>query len=157
MTHWSKWTVPQDASLSRHAAAGLLSYRFIGEAINLEFGTHYTRNATIGRAKRLGLLIANPRQGVRTKAERKPRVRKPTPPKPKPIDIPALRCVEIEPLGITVYELTKETCKWPYGDNAPYTFCGHRSLKDLPYCRPHMAISTGPGTSSERAAQRFAR
>jgi len=155
MTIYRKWSLDQDASLTRHAAAGLLSYRYIGEAINTEFGTDYTRNATIGRAKRLGLLIANPRTHA-PKAEKKPRVRKPAPPKPKPIDIPALRCVEIEPLNITLYELTDETCKWPYGDNPPYTFCGHPAFERA-YCVHHFALSIGPGTSSERAAQRFAR
>ena len=52
-----------------------------------------------------------------------------------------LRCVEIEPKHISIYELTEDTCRWPYGgDGEPYTFCGHFALVGS-YCDAHRALS----------------
>jgi len=56
-------------------------------------------------------------------------------------DLGPLRCVEIEPKHISIYELTDDTCRWPYGgDGQPYTFCGHFALIGS-YCDAHRALS----------------
>jgi GcrA cell cycle regulator len=52
-----------------------------------------------------------------------------------------LRCVEVEPLHISLSDLTDKTCHYPSGDG-PFTFCGRPTLEKvvgertirLPYC-----------------------
>jgi hypothetical protein len=62
-----------------------------------------------------------------------------------------IRCAEIEPLHLTLIELEKGNCRFPYGDSPePITFCGH--LKCTPivngvaeessYCAAHHVLCT---------------
>ena len=51
--HGAVWTEAHDAAHSRHLAAGM-SHAAAAAAINAEFGTTYTRDASIGRAWRTG-------------------------------------------------------------------------------------------------------
>jgi len=48
------WATAHCDALREHFARGL-SYSQIAGAINAKFGTCYTRNAALGRAKRMGL------------------------------------------------------------------------------------------------------
>jgi GcrA cell cycle regulator len=48
------WTPEQDAALKAHVERNELPYSKIVGEINREFHTSYTRNAVIGRAKRIG-------------------------------------------------------------------------------------------------------
>src|SRR3954470_20272890 len=50
------WTAEHCRALREHFARGL-SYSEIAAAINAEFKTTYSRNATIGRAKRMGIAV----------------------------------------------------------------------------------------------------
>lgn len=154
-----KWTPEHDALLTRHAADGLLTYSNISGEINAKFGTRYSRNAVLGRAKRLGLLIANPRVNGYPPSEPKAKVRKPATPKPakpasepKPRRTPALspefsplRCVEVVPRNIGLLELEPGDCRWPDG-NGPFTFCGHPKMAAASYCRTHLALSVAVRT-----------
>jgi GcrA cell cycle regulator len=56
----------------------------------------------------------------------------------------ALRCVEVNPLHLSIYDLTATTCRHPYGDTAPFSFCGHRTLEGHSYCPDHKALNTEP-------------
>lgn len=49
------WTDEQSELLVQEVATGGASYAQIAEIINAKFGTHYTRDAVLGRAHRLGL------------------------------------------------------------------------------------------------------
>lgn len=106
-----------------------------------------TRNAAIGKLKRLGLLGASPTD--KPPAQRaKPGMRDGT----KMITIKAKPCPspESKPLteapsngqGISLYDLTNTTCRWPKGTpgEADFCFCG-RSGADMnasrPYCAEH--------------------
>ena len=44
---------------------------------------------------------------------------------------------------LTVEKLTEHTCKWPIGDprKEDFHFCGHASLKVLPYCLYHARLA----------------
>jgi GcrA cell cycle regulator len=44
---------------------------------------------------------------------------------------------------LTVEKLTERTCKWPIGDprKEDFHFCGHASLKVLPYCLYHARLA----------------
>jgi GcrA cell cycle regulator len=57
---------------------------------------------------------------------------------------PDLRCVEINPLHLSIYDLAATSCRHPYGDTAPFSFCGHRTLEGHSYCPDHKALNTEP-------------
>jgi GcrA cell cycle regulator len=48
-------------------------------------------------------------------------------------------------------------CRYPYGGDErgeAITFCGHPQRAGSSYCAAHFDLSIGPGTASERAADR---
>lgn len=146
-----------------------MSYGQAADAINARFGTEFTRNAAIGRAKRLGL-----KAGVGRKAALRPRRPKllprpvlesklrahgpaitPAAPPQVPVKPVKLRCVGIRPRLLAFADLEPGDCRYPYGgekEGEVYAFCGHPRLPRSSYCGPHQALTHGPGTPSERMA-----
>ncbi len=111
-----------------------------------EFDQDFTRNSCCGRAFRLGIKQAVSTRRAKNirnleKARAAPRTFKPTRFKPTPTyqseDLPVSGP---EPLHLSVFDLNKSTCRWPYGDHS-YTFCGHPPLSGLPYCGAHTRLS----------------
>ena len=119
-----------------------------------------TRLSVIGKLDRLGLSGKGARrQGVQVAKTRQRR----TPAKPnhfrhaRPADEPApsaqrderpLRTAPVEPLHLSLVDLTDTTCRYPYGVG-PFTFCGHPALAERPYCAAHAAICfNGPSARS---------
>jgi GcrA cell cycle regulator len=152
-----------------------MSFAEIAREINARFGTAYSRNAAIGRSKRMKLTApkrpARPsRMRPRIKAETPAKsgenrhqalARPASPPRPSPAPTATrpepvkLRCVGISPRLVSLIELEPSACRYPYGgdkDNEPITFCGHPRLAGTSYCVPHFHLTRGPGTESERAA-----
>ncbi len=147
------WTVEQSNALTTLVAEGN-SYKQAAIAINKLFGTSYSRNSAIGRANRIGL-----QSPIRPKSEHKAKyVRKPKTRSGEHHVITKivrsngnsnamrvtqsvvteykLRCVEIEPLHLSLIELESGHCRYPYGDG-PLTFCGHPQKEGSSYCVPH--------------------
>jgi GcrA cell cycle regulator len=56
---------------------------------------------------------------------------------------PKLRCVEIEPLRFTLFDLGLNECRYPYGgDNGEaITFCGHPKDGESSYCAAHHQLT----------------
>ena len=121
------WAEEHSRALREFLEQGL-SYSEIAEALNARFNTAYTRNAAIGRARRMGL--SGDEQASRT-SRPKP---KPQPsaaqlkkfrerffaqvrgPKiPRRAAMPKLRCVEIVPRQLSLVELEDGDCRYPYG------------------------------------------
>jgi GcrA cell cycle regulator len=145
----TKWNGEQDARLTGLIIAGK-SYSEAAAALNSEFGTAYSRNATIGRGKRIGLVgagrpdsLPSTRQArakgaYMTNANRIPRpkcVAVATPPRP-PAAPPRL---------IALVELEANDCRWPIGGwpaQTPVLFCGVRQCVG-PYCFDHAMASAG--------------
>src|SRR3984957_13338364 len=114
----TSWEPEHSQALRDYLAKGL-SYGEIARAINATFHTAYSRNAAIGRAKRMGLSGLDPSGAPgRPKSPRKPRplrfhkMRKPIAVKfrlPRPIRKRAaalqLRCVGIVPRHLSLLEL----------------------------------------------------
>src|ERR1700753_975339 len=50
----TEWAPEHSAALTENLAQGM-SYSEIARTINAKFGTNYSRNAALGRAKRIGL------------------------------------------------------------------------------------------------------
>jgi GcrA cell cycle regulator len=155
-TNWA----PEHCQVLRENLAKGMSYSEIAEAINAKFNTAYSRNATIGRARRLGLVSAA-RPGEPSRL----------PPKAQPSGsrklreryasmsgwiVPVfereetlkLRCVETNPRHLTLLELEPGDCRYPYGgdeDGEAITFCAQPCAADSSYCAPHFHLTSGPG------------
>lgn len=115
------------------------SYLQAAKELSREFGAFISRNAVAGRANRLKLVTAQVKQAN----PRKPRARKvvvvtKSPPLTAPEPAPP------EPLAITIYELTSETCRYPLGEfesHPPYLYCGLPKQQDSSYCQHHTKVS----------------
>ena len=161
----SNWAPEHCQALREYLALGR-SFAEIAKEINARFGTAYTRNAAIGRSKRMGLAarerprerpiapamprVAKVRRAGRRKAENPPQL-PPVPARPEPV---RLRCVGISPRLLPLVALEAGDCRYPYGgdrENEAITFCGHPRLEGSSYCEPHFRLTRGPGTASERA------
>ena len=141
----------------------------IANAINARFNTAYSRNATIGRARRMGISgPERPERLVRPKPQPKPaparlkklHARAAVPARPKlPVGERAaalnLRCVGIAPRHLSLIDLEPGDCRYPYGgdkEGEAITFCGHPRREGSSYCVSHFHLTSGPGTASERSA-----
>jgi GcrA cell cycle regulator len=147
-----EWSDVQTAELARLWDAKLSS-RAIAAALGV------SKNAVIGRAHRLGL---EPRQKI-IATERKPR----GPRKPRRLHTPhkrdvlgklvapkafVPRVVVAEPLNISFADLAENSCRYPYGEIAPFTFCGHPQDKPSSYCEAHRLLcEPGMATRLPRA------
>ena len=150
-----------DALRELHAKG--LSFAEIAGTINARFKTDYSRNAAIGRAKRMGLVDPEraklpPKATTRRIQETQGR-RVPSSPRPEQMLEPAkpfkLRCVEIDPRHLSLIDLEPGDCRYPYGgddEGEAITFCGHPRRRGSSYCTAHFHLSRGPGTVSERMA-----
>lgn len=162
----STWPSQHCQALREFRTLGL-SYAEIARALNAKFGTSYTRNAALGRGKRMGL--GGPeRPGPRTMRQTQVKPSKPlklrqrqasepapvmpAPERPEPI---RLRCVGIQPRLLALVDLGVQDCRYPYGgdkEGEAIAFCGHPRLEGSSYCAPHFRLTRGFGTKSERAA-----
>jgi GcrA cell cycle regulator len=162
-TNWA----PEHSELLRELVARGLSYAEIANAINAKFRTCYSRNAAIGRAKRMGIAESDrakpqplPRQPPLDKIlERRPsesrasEFRWPMPnfERAEPV---ALRCVGVDPRHLSLLDLEREDCRYPYGgdeEGEAITFCGHPRRKGSSYCTPHFHLTCDPGALPEPA------
>ncbi|NTG61814.1 GcrA cell cycle regulator [Agrobacterium rhizogenes] len=125
-----------------------------------------SRNAVIGKVTRLKLsLHGQPLQAAPKKAI----VRTPRMPKSKadPAALAGLKelldrvpppAVDAVPkpksFELTLMELERDSCRWPEGERAGITFCGHLIEDGKSYCAYHARLSRGAGTLSERRAAR---
>lgn len=116
--------------------------------IGLRFGV--SRNAVIGKINRLGLLLPNhgghrscAARPVKPRPARKTKFQPRTPSRPAVDDAPL---VPFEGLGVTLLDLTEETCRWPNGDpgSPDFRFCGGKSVTGLPYCAFHSRMAYQP-------------
>jgi GcrA cell cycle regulator len=162
----SDWPPEHSEALRADLARGM-SYSEIAKAINAKFGTRYSRSAAIGRGKRMGLAGPNRPADFPKPASKvsRPRLRKsrerhaPESSRPpsifKPVKTARLRCVEIDPHHLSLVELQRGDCRYPYGgdqEGEAISFCGHPQRQGSSYCMAHFHLTRGPGTASERAA-----
>jgi GcrA cell cycle regulator len=66
-----------------------------------------------------------------------------------------LRCVEIAPRHLSLIELERGDCHYPYGGDSEgeaITFCGHPRRRGSSYCTPHFHLSRNPNLPSEQVA-----
>lgn len=144
-----------------------MSYKDVADAINARFGTAYSRNATLGRARRMRLAEPDrPKSPLlgeaqlrqlrerRTADDFRPREFFRRPPAFGPVERAPLRCIKIEPRHLTMLELERRDCRFPYGgdmDGEAITFCGHPRRRGSSYCTPHFHLSRNPDVATDRA------
>jgi GcrA cell cycle regulator len=163
----TNWAPEHSDALREHLARGV-SFSQAAERINARFKTAYSRNAAIGRARRLGiggperpkaLLPAKPTPFERP--HEPPAVEPPSPGLHWPTAVfnkvakKKLRCAEVEPRHLSLIELERGDCHYPYGgdeEGEAITFCGHPRQPGSSYCTPHFQLSRNPVASPEREA-----
>jgi GcrA cell cycle regulator len=161
----TNWAPEHCAALREYLAKGM-SYSKAAGAINAKFGTGYTRSAAIGRGKRMGLAGPKKRADsrrvphragtLRLGRSRKRRAAEPVQRKPvlERAEPAKLRCVGITPRLLSLVDLERGDCRFPYGgdkDGEAITFCGHPRREGSSYCTPHFHLTRGVGTASERS------
>jgi GcrA cell cycle regulator len=140
----SNWAPEHSQALREYLAKGM-SYSEIADAINSRFGTADTRNATLGRGKRMGLAgpdwpedepkrppkakaprLETPRPktpkaprlkapGLQEPCKRRPAEESPPSPALERSEAVKLRCVGITPRLLPLVELEANDCRYPYG------------------------------------------
>ena len=104
-----------------------------------------TKNAVIGKARRLELETRIPENFV-TKTKKAP-VKKVAPPPPPPR--PTTPGVKYLPRGNAsdlLMSWSADNCRWPDGDPAgdDFTFCAGKKQGSSPYCKIHSEIAYAP-------------
>lgn len=155
----SNWA-PEHSHALRELIARGMSFAEAALTINSRFNTSYTRSAALGRARRLGLGADDRRQpsmptGPAELHEITERGAVNSMPLALPWPVPVfkdvvpvkLRCVGIEPRHLSLNELERGDCRYPYGgdeENEAITFCGHPRRPGSSYCSPHFHLSRDP-------------
>jgi GcrA cell cycle regulator len=156
------WPADHSRALRELHAKGM-SYGEIAKEMNVRFGTAYTRNAVLGRGKRIGLVTPEtardwkPSRRPVPKAERAGTLPTSDRRVPIPVSQPAppvkLRCVGISPRLIGLVDLEPGDCHYPYGgdtDDDPIVFCGHPRQPGSCYCTPHFHLTRNPEGMDDR-------
>ncbi len=165
----SSWAEEHSRALREYLGKGL-SFAQIAKAINTRFNTAYSRNATIGRARRMGLFAPGradipaprkPQPKPRLARLTKMRARALAPSRPrravqKRAAALKLRCVGIVPRHLSLLELEPGDCRYPYGGEAEgeaITFCGHPRREGSSYCVAHFHLTSIPTAPERRAGK----
>jgi GcrA cell cycle regulator len=164
------WAPAHCAALTTYAAKNL-SYSEIADAINLKFGTNYSRSAVLGRARRMGLCDTSPApasprgpaspvsavSATLSRAEqRTPRLVLRVPDFAR-TEAGPVRCAEVNPRHVALIDLGRGDCRYPYGGDAegePITFCGRPRRKGSSYCAAHFRLTRNPDIETEPPATR---
>lgn len=165
----SNWA-PEHSDALRELIAKGVSFAEAARAINSRFNTSYTRSAALGRARRLRLGADDRQQpSMPTRPAALSEIFEHRPASSKPLALPwpmpvfkevvpiKLRCVDIEPRHLSLTELERGDCRYPYGgdeENEAITFCGHPRRPGSSYCSPHFHLSREP--IEPPVARRFA-
>jgi GcrA cell cycle regulator len=171
MMESSNWASAHSEMLREGVARGM-SYSEIAEAINAKFGTCYSRNATIGRGKRMGLgtparsdhrsappprrQLPKPskKRAAKMRERRAAELQEPAPVRERSEPV-RLRCVGLSPRLMPLTDLEAGDCRYPYGgdkEGEAITFCGHPRLAGSSYCSSHFHLTREGGCASDRAA-----
>jgi|SRR6187399_1502908 hypothetical protein len=147
---WTKERMTQLRALHRNDK---LSFDTIAEILSGDFGVPLTKNACIGKARRMGLPERkhHKRKVFRgDKRRRKITLVAPAPayvePEVVPCVLPRWKVMADEAPAVrdrmTLFQLDGNKCHWPYGDRAPYMFCGAPTAGKT-YCAYHTGIACG--------------
>jgi len=146
----SVWTLAMHVRLRELTAEGeVLSYDTIADKLNVEFDMKFTRNAVIGKARRLGIK-KKPAPSFATAVREPGYVPRRERVKPQKINKVArfpITLSGLAPAGPrdgrkTILELNRLSCRWAFGERVPYLFCGQRT-DGSSYCPEHSKLVYG--------------
>jgi GcrA cell cycle regulator len=154
-----KWGEDEDAILRRLWADGWSCGQI---AVKMNCG--FSRNAVIGRSRRLALPERNsgPKRKQTRHAETAKKIRRKSPFHFAPAIEPKAdlaftpRAAKVEPLMVLFDDLGTDQCRFAYGEEAPYFFCGHPQQPDSSYCGPHHRLCRLPAPQPTPRAERRA-
>ena len=156
----SVWEEAHCAALRDFLEKGM-SFAEIACALNEWFGTAYSRNAAIGRARRMGLSVPQRERAARPlNTPKKADARRIRELRARSLGTAAarpttqeraaalqLRCVAITPRHLALVDLEANDCRYPYGgdvEGEPITFCGHPRQEGSSYCLSHFRLTIAP-------------
>jgi GcrA cell cycle regulator len=145
----SGWSEERIEILRKEWAAGSSA----AEVVEI-LGGVFTRNAVLGKVWRLGLADTHPSK-PRTPPKPRVRIRKPkvsiyaarwgaVDQDTKEPTLPEFDAVVPDPRNLSFEDLGTAHCRYPFGDAAPYLYCGHQRYEDLPYCAAHCRVCYVP-------------
>ena len=139
-----EWNEYRMARLRALHADDRLSFDVIAEELSVEFKAEVSKNACIGKARRMGL--PQRRRNKSIPRETRKRALELRPPEAVPCVLPRWKVMEVPRPApgtrITLFQLTDNKCRWPHGDRTPYLFCGAPTAGKT-YCAYHTGISCG--------------
>jgi len=144
------WDAYRVARLRALHAKKHLSFDAIAAQLSAEWGMDVSKNSCIGKARRMGL-AQRPRKVFRgDKRKRAVTLVAEAPaavaPEPVPCVLPRWKVMADEAPAVrdrmTLFQLDGNKCHWPYGDRAPYMFCGAPTAGKT-YCAYHTGIACG--------------
>jgi len=148
------WTDDRLATLKALFEEGLSASQMAAELGGV------TRNAVLGKIHRLGWS-----RPTKVKVEKSPKRRRVPSPHGYKRKIRLLGTAfadlkavvppadSVVPLGISVLELRRTTCRWPYGGYSELiVFCGHPVQAGCPYCPSHAEVAYEKRGKSRRQA-----
>jgi len=137
---WTADTIRRFTEL--HADPEGFSFVQLSAMMSAYCGRAISRNACIGKARRLGLPERSGK--ARLPPKREARMVK----LPVRVDAPIAPEEAVTPsdgaVGVTINQLTGTTCRWPLGkmeDRPPYRYCGEAAPIEEAYCKKHSQIS----------------
>lgn len=169
----NNWTDGRIELLTKMVGSGI-SFSQVAFALNEQTGSSFSRNACIGKSKRLGLATVKRKAVDKPVSQRTAKSpagigaqvqainRKKTPPRaPAPVQEPFTpRTAGVVSRRVTILDVKAMECRWADDErnsDGLITFCGNRTADGSSLCPCHAALSVGPGTQSERSAIRNAR
>lgn len=150
-----KWGEEEDKILRDMYAQGFsfgkISEKLIGRS----------RNSTISRADRIGLPKRDggrPRKQVhhaKTIRRKSPFHFGPAVDAAPPLAFTP-KAAKVEPLMIAFADLGADQCRFAYGEEQPYFFCGHSQKEGSSYCEKHHRLCHNPAPQPTPRAERRA-
>lgn len=139
------WEAGQSAAVIAKALGGVSRSAVIGKAHRLRLGKRVTVKDLRNRQS-----LRTTRAHTARKAKLPPRSHWPVVPVVSRPDVggPVSR-------NKTLLDLEPHECRWPYGDEIPYVFCGHGVAPGLSYCPHHARIAAEPLKSREERVREF--
>jgi hypothetical protein len=147
------WTKDRMAQLRALHRNDKLSFDTIAEILSEDFGVTLTKNACIGKARRMGLPERKHTKRKVFRGDKRRRHITLVASAPAPIEVEVVPCVlprwkvmvneaPAERGKLTLMQLDGNKCHWPSGDRVPYLFCGAPTAGKT-YCAYHTGISCG--------------
>jgi hypothetical protein len=148
-----EWTMEMTRALMLWHREGV-PFAELAARLSAQFGLSLTKNACIGKARRMGLPVRGPVDMERVLKQPRPKMIRLTRKVDAPIEPEPEWRAPAEP-GVSIYQLSSVTCHWPLGkveDYPPYRYCGQWTEVGMPYCDKHTATARGTSYGPRKTA-----